>query len=105
MTNFGMDYDTADDKLFLWDSSGDGSVVWWLTPDLNSSTWVVHQLTSTPSAHPLGNFLNEVIGKWHYIAELDAFVALDNYTSADPGGVWLFKPDATTFAQSGPLAL
>lgn len=92
--DFGLDYDSVDDKIFLWDGKDRGTV-WYVTPDSNSSTWVVHKLFSSTTAQPDGNFQTGVLGKWDYIAELNAFVALDEYSDTDPGGVWLFKPFAS----------
>lgn len=93
--DYGMDYNSVDDLIFLWDGSDGGGTVYYITPDSNSTTWVVRKRTSTTAAHPLGNFQTGVLGKWDYIAELDAYIALDEYQTGDQSGVWLYKPDAT----------
>ncbi len=97
--NFGMAYDEASGKLLLWDGTERGKV--WSTEAAFaadgsiSPNWVVKALASTTSAQPGGNFLNGVNGKFKYVAELGAFIALNEFDAATlDAGVWLYKPYA-----------
>jgi hypothetical protein len=108
--NFGMDYDSANNKIYLW--SGDRGSLWetQATYDTNGvlqSEWKVIKRTSTTVAQPNGNFLNGVYGKWHYVEELRAFIALDEFNFSNNTGadVWLYKPFATQVPEPGKLAL
>ena len=41
----------------------------------------------------MGNYNNCVCGKWKYVDELGAFIALDEYQNpTQDAGVWLYKP-------------
>lgn len=93
--NFGMDYNSTDDLIFMWDGTDGGGTVYYITPNSSSTTWVVHKRTSATTAHPLGNFFSGALGKWDYIPELNAYIALDEYQTGDQSGVWLYKPDTT----------
>lgn len=96
-TDFGIDYDDDNDKIVMWDGRANGTV--WETKAVYDSagnlltTWVVKKRSSTTMAQPDGDFQTGVLGKWHYVDELDAFIALDeyDYLTAD-AGVWLYKP-------------
>lgn len=45
------------------------------------------------ASQPDGSFQTGVLGKWHYVADLNAFVALDEYSSVTAdAAVWLYKP-------------
>ena len=47
-----------------------------------------------------------VLGKWQYVSELGAFVALDNYNATTmDAGVWLYKPFAGVVPEPQTLAL
>lgn len=95
--DFGIDYDSDNGTILMWDGRDFGTV--WETEavyDLAGNlltTWVVKKRPSTTITQPNGNFQTGVLGKWHFIDELDAFIALDeyNYATAD-AGVWLYKP-------------
>lgn len=98
--NFGMDYDSANDSFVLWDGSAGGAV--WVTKPLFdgngnvASTWIVTPLTSTTLAQPAGNFVNGVLGKFEYVPELGAFIALDEFSAVtNDAEVWLYKPLAS----------
>ncbi|HRH13818.1 MAG TPA: hypothetical protein PK225_05640 [Azonexus sp.] len=95
--DFGIDYDSDNGKILMWDGRNQGVV--WETEAVYDiagnlvTTWVVKKRPSMTSAQPNGQFQTGVLGKWHFVDELDAFVALDeyNYLTAD-AGVWLYKP-------------
>lgn len=95
--DFGIGYDEGSGKLVLWDGRQQGTV--WQTEATYDgagqlmSTWVVKQLTSTTAEQPSGNFATGVMGKWQYVQELGAFIAMDafNATTMD-SEVWLYKP-------------
>jgi hypothetical protein len=55
-------------------------------------------------AQPDGDFQTGVLGKWHYVDDLDAFIALDEYDhSTADAAVWLYKPFSVTDAPTGPV--
>lgn len=101
--DYGIDYDTANNAIVLWDGSDGGGTVWSASvvtdADGNISsgaTWTIHEIPSSTSDHPQGNFATGVLGKWHYDEALGAFIALDNISVTANGGrdaaVWLYKP-------------
>ena len=108
--DFGMAFDERSGKMLLWDGkhagalfeteaafNADGSV---------ASTWLVKSLTSTTSAQPSGTFLTGVLGKWKYIPELGAFIALNEFDAAsEDAQVWLYKPFAAAVPEPGTCAL
>ena len=107
--NFGMDYDSGNDKIYLW--AGNQGSVWETQATFDSSgnlmnVWTVKPLSSTTTAQPNGNFFNGVYGKWKYVEELNAFVALDefNFTNNSGADVWLYKPLATQVPEPGTAA-
>jgi hypothetical protein len=94
--NYGMGYDEATGKLLLWDGADMGTV--WETEAVVDgagnigSTWVVRKLASATAAQPSGSFVTGVMGKWQYVAELGAFMALNEYSAANGDAeVWLYK--------------
>lgn len=92
--DFGIDYDSATDRLYLWDGNSlDAGTVWSvaLPSGTDSTTWTVTKLTSTTASHPSGSFSTGVFGKWKYVSELGAFIALDENPSLE-SPVWLYKP-------------
>lgn len=97
--SYGVEYDSASGKILLWNGSSKGKV-WSVTPAMDSSgnvlhTWTVTALSSTTALEPSGNFATGVLGKWKYVSELGAFVALNEYNfSTGDAEVWLYKPFA-----------
>lgn len=101
-TNFAISYDTARSRFVLWDGSNRGEVFYvdaeYLPSGALDPVWTVTRGISTTLAQPNGNFVIPagnlgVLGKWQYIDELGAFMALDMYSSAtQDAGVWLYKP-------------
>jgi PEP-CTERM motif len=96
--NMGIDYDEKNHQLVMWDGNAvnPGTVWTVIVPDapastIGSSPWVVVEHISTTAATPHGNFETGVLGKWKYVPELGAFVALDEMNNGD-AGVWLYKP-------------
>jgi hypothetical protein len=96
-TFFGIDYDAASGELLLWDGRGAGTI-YSTKAVLDSNghiapTWVVEQVQSTTASQPSGNFVTGVLGKWEYVSELGAFIALNEYNDATKDAeVWLYKP-------------
>lgn len=96
--NMGIDYDAKHHQLVMWDGNAQkpGAVWTVLVPDapaatIGSSPWVVVEHLSTTAGMPHGTFETGVLGKWKYVSELGAFVALDEMKNGD-AGVWLYKP-------------
>jgi len=92
--SFGMDFDSGDGNFYAWN----GSSIYVFHPEYGAnnqllSTWTVSEVSAATPAHPQGNFVNGVLGKWHYVDQLDAFIAVDEYNfAAADAGVWLYKP-------------
>lgn len=95
--NFGVEYDEKNNRILLWDGADKGTV-WSITPELDSNgvmltTWGIKKLLSTTLAQPGGSFTTGVLGKWDYIKELGAFIALNEYSNVSKDAeVWLYKP-------------
>lgn len=94
---FGIEYDVANDQILLWDGADKGTV--WavkIAYDGNGNiltALTVKKLQSTTVAQPSGNFATGVFGKWDYIDELDAFIAVNEFSSlTGDAEVWLYKP-------------
>ena len=106
---FAIEYDDANDRLVLWDGTAQGKV--WSTqatytvPGVLDGTWIVTPLLSTTSAQPSGNFVTGVLGKFKYVSELDAFVALNEFSANLDAEVWLYKPFAAQVPELGTWAL
>ena len=90
----GIDYDTARDCFLIWDGAGD---VWELrapASNLITGTWTVTRITDGASLSagqkPANMNVAGVRGKWHFIPNLNAFMALEGDT--DDGNVWLYRP-------------
>lgn len=102
--NYGIDYDAANERLLLWD--GDDVFSTQAAYDTSGnllSIWTVTQLTSSTLAHPVGTYNNCVCGKWKYVAELGAFIALDEYqNTTQDAGVWLYKPYSVAAVPEAP---
>lgn len=95
--NYGMAYDQQSGKLLLWDGADLGTV--WETEAVVdasgtvSTQWVVKRLTSSTASQPGGNFATGVMGKWHYVSALGAFVALNEFSATTQDAeVWFYKP-------------
>lgn len=93
-------YDVHSDEYVIWDSKAQGSV--WITrPEFNGdgtmkSVWTVDLVSSATPAQPVGNLVNGVWGKWKYVADLGAFVAMDAYDATkQDAAIWLYKPMVT----------
>lgn len=96
--NFAIEYDDANDQFILWE--GQQGKVWSTKAMYNGSTllnsWTVTELASTTTAQPSGGYVGGVLGKFKYIPELDAFIALNEFnTSTLDAEVWLYKPIAS----------
>ena len=103
---FGIDYDPNNDKILLWDGLDRGTV-WETRAQFDASgavasPWVVTRRTSTTAAQPSGDFVTGVLGKWRFVPELGAFIALDEFVpgTAD-GAVWLYRPVGWTNPAGG----
>lgn len=104
-TLYGLDYDANNGKFYLWD----GSKLWVTQATYSATgslltTWTIKMLGINGNAAPNGNYVWGVMGKWHYIDQLGAFMALDEY-SVDTGdaGVWLYKPELISAVPELPM--
>src|SRR5699024_9249190 len=83
---FGMDFDPVRRAYILWDGGG---TVWKLsipTP-LTPTGWAVLRQPDPVGSVPPVDVGTGILGKFKYIENLDAFMALDVN-----GDVWLYKP-------------
>ena len=105
--NYGVEYDQINNRVLLWDGADDGTV-WSITPGFDANgnmlmTWVDKKLPSTTPSQPDGNFVTGVLGKWDYISELGAFIALNEFSTVDMDAeVWLYKPFSTSIIEPPP---
>ncbi len=98
---FGIDFNTASGKYLLWDGTV-GGAVWETEAQFGAdgkllSTWQVRRLGGElPTLGALDGVVdNGVLGKWKYVDELGAFVALDHFNPlTGDADVWLYKPTA-----------
>jgi len=93
MIGAGLEYDAVRNRLILWNGGAD---VWYMdVPDrlqngeIQTTGWVFHKDSSGAVVAPPAFVENGVNGKWDYVAQLDAFMALENKVD---GNVWLYKP-------------
>lgn len=107
---FGIAYDEDSGHFVLWDGNERGAV-YYTAPALDADgnvlpTWSVIKAPSTTTSQPAGNFANGVLGKWLYIAELDAFAALDEFQpGTQDAAVWLYKPIANPVPEASTVAM
>ncbi len=103
--DYGMDYDAPRNRLLLWGGGGD---VWALYPPVSVAAppgcgevggdipvvspvgWHIEKLKSASTPTPYDGPGAGVLGKWKYIAQIDAFMALEN---AYAGNIWIYKPE------------
>lgn len=100
-----IDYDAANDQYVIWDSRNQGTV--WITrPEYLSNgaldpVWTIVRADSTTAAQPVGNHGDGVLGKWEYVEELGAFVAMDSYSfGTQDAAIWLYKPLAAAVPEA-----
>lgn len=98
--DYGLDYDAADGRFYAWDGKEFGVVYSFAAAkDSNGqllSQWTVSRQTAATAAAPQGNFATGVTGKWQYIPQLNAFLALDEYRADGDAEVWLYKTALAT---------
>jgi hypothetical protein len=85
----GMDFDPVRRQYVLW---AGGGTVWLLKPPAQPSRtgWTIRAASAASATVPAA-FAEQggVFGKWQYVAELDAFVGLQDQNA---GNVWIYKP-------------
>lgn len=97
----GIAYNDDDGSLWLWDG-GERGTVWRTQAQFNadgslSTQWVAQRKQSATTAQPQGNFVAGVFGKWNYVDELGAFVAMDEFSlNTGDAGVWFYKVNDMT---------
>lgn len=106
----GLDFDPALNQYFAWDGANGGTVYTFKAEFAGNgsllNTWHVTTLAGTAAPHPTGNFLTGVFGKWKYVDQINAYVALDEYNGGTgDAGVWLYKPLDLTAAVPEPTTL
>lgn len=101
-----VDYDPVHDQFVFWDGSA-GGTVWVARPELDDQgrvkpVWTVTEIAPTGTAQPRGRHMDGVLGKWEYVEELGAFIALDSWDAASQdAAVWLYRPTAAVPEPSG----
>lgn len=95
---YGIAFDEVHDRFLLWNGRSDGDV-YYVEPaaDVNGlpdDIWTVTRVASATPSFPT-NFGTGVLGKFHYVDELGAFVALDDFSfETQDAEVWFYKPAA-----------
>lgn len=87
--SYGMDYDPLRGEMLLWKG---GTDVWALDYDDDLTDWRIEKRASTSvTGPPMPAVISGggVLGKWKYIPNLDAFIALEDKFL---GNIWLYKP-------------
>lgn len=84
----GFDFDANSRRYALWCS---GNQLWWLTPPatVSSSGWTIAKIPTPIGAAPPFGAGTGVLGKWKYIPNLNAFMALQD---SSQGNIWIYKP-------------
>lgn len=85
----GLDFDPVRRQYALWCGGPD---VWMLTPPavLGASGWQLNKQTAPSNGTaPTMDTGTGILGKWKYIPNLDAFMALQDSTL---GNIWIYKP-------------
>lgn len=96
-TSYGLDFDQQSGLLLMWDSVELGTV-YYVTPSIATngtpnSVWTVTRVVATTPSQPSDVTTRGVLGKWKYVDELDAFLAISEFnTNTGDAGVWLYKP-------------
>ncbi len=87
--DYGIDYDAPRNRLLLWGAGGD---VWALYPPPAASPigWDIEKLENSSTQTPEAGPRSGVLGKWKYIAQIDAFIALQDWYA---GNIWIYKPE------------
>lgn len=90
-TGYGLVYDPERQQFIFWRG---GSDLFALTPpnadEITGSGWTVTKLDVNSPGGPGPLNTIQVLGKWQYASDLDAFVALQGATTGD---VWVYKPE------------
>jgi hypothetical protein len=92
--NYGMDFDPVRSQFVLYNGGG---TVWLLDPPtpFGPAGWVISKAPDPAGAIPPASYGTGILGKFKYIANVDAFMLLDVN-----GDVWLWKPLGWTDPQS-----
>jgi len=87
--DYGMDYDQPRNRLLLWGGGGDVYALY-PPPGVSPDGWMIEKLENAVTPTPDEGPGTGVLGKWKYLAQIDAFIALqDRYA----GNVWIYKPE------------
>jgi len=63
------------------------------TADQATAAGATQLVVGSATWRPDGNYATGVLGKWKFVPELGAFIALDNFASATgDAAVWIYKP-------------
>jgi hypothetical protein len=95
-----MDFDPTSGLVVLYEDTNLGQV-WYAQPAFDGNgtpltTWTVTPVSSANGAAPAGTWSTGVLGKWHFMSDLGAFVAVGAYNnSTGDAAVWLYKPMST----------
>jgi hypothetical protein len=94
-----IEFDPRRAQHKLW--CGDGRV-WTLVPpaSLAASGWTIVKDAAAASPVPPGSVGAGILGKWHYIPNLDVFMGLEDSVK---GNIWIYKPPGWTSPAGGNL--
>ncbi|MEZ5572934.1 MAG: Ig-like domain-containing protein [Halioglobus sp.] len=87
--DYGMDYDAPRNRFLLWIG---GSDVWALYPPqvVSPNGWRIEKLGRAITPTPFNAPGAGILGKWKYIAEIDAFITVQDWYA---GNIWIYKPE------------
>lgn len=97
---YGLEYDPLRGNFLLW--GGGGEVFQLNVGNKDGTGWSVSELSTVAAMGglPSADVGTGVLGKWHYAADLDVFVGLQDNND---GNVWFYKPTGWTGVGSVPL--
>ena len=95
--NYGIDFDAERGVWLVW---GGGGTVWELrapsSGNLNGQ-WILEKVADEASfsaiARPAANVSTGTLGKWKYLSDLHAFMALEDNGDGD---LWIYRPEGWT---------
>ena len=89
-SGYGLIYDQARHRFIFWKGGTDVFALNEPAGAIGVSGWTVTKLNVNLPGGPGPLNTIQILGKWQYASDLDAFVGLQGATTGD---VWIFKPE------------
>lgn len=90
--DYGMDYDPPRNRFLLWGSGGDVYALY-PPPVVSPHGWNLEKLENSITPTPDNGPGVGIYGKWKYIAQIDAFITVQDRFA---GNIWIYKPENWT---------